>query len=260
MDYEKRLYMILYPNEALVASQLSPEMFARHYTAGSSRHYSGKVIFAELDSTFRNDYFKIDEIMKVVVPHEDGTPKATKFISSYRVLEHVDFSALRMLYITSQEGYCLGLAPGACDDDMKDHVALYAEISPMRMLVLSEMNKKDFGNYITDPQNNKSAPKQFFTQLDIDVVDFVNKFEQNPFEPSPIPELHPSTIRDGFYELKKYPAKHNKGLSLSSSLDNFSYKLIRNGFAFAGGGECLHYQFPDYKTIEKDHYKFWRTM
>ncbi len=260
MDYEKRLYMILYPNQALVASQLDPEMFARHYTSGSSRHYSGKVIFAEVDINYRNDYFRIDEILEKVVPHEDGTPKATKFISSYRVLEHVDFTAIGTLYVTTQEGYCLGLQPGSCDDAKEEDVVLYAEISPMRMLVLSEMNKRDFGMYITDPNNPKSAPKQFYTQLDIDIVDFVTKFEQNPFEPSPIPTLHPSTIRDGFYELKKYPHKHNKGLSLSSSLDSFSYKLIKNGFAFSGGGECLYYQFPDYKTIETEHYKFWRTM
>ena len=260
MEYEKRLYMILYPNQALVASQLDPDMFAKHYTSGSSRHYSGKVIFAAIDKNYRNDYFSIDEVLRKTVPHEDGSPKATKFISSYRVLEHVDFSAIGTLYVTTQEGHCLGLNPGACNGSIDEDVVLYAEIAPMRMLVLSEMHKKDFGDYITSPKNSKSAPKQFYTQFDIDIVDFVNKFEQNPFEPSPIPTLHPSTIRDGFYELKKYSGKHNKGLSLSSNLDSFSYKLIKNGFAFSGGGECLFYEFPDYKTIEKEYYKFWRTM
>ena len=45
-EFQKHLYLILYPNEALVASQLSPSEFGRHYCIGSTRHFAGKVIFA----------------------------------------------------------------------------------------------------------------------------------------------------------------------------------------------------------------------
>ncbi len=38
MNHENRMYMVLYPNTTLIASQYDPEMFARHYTSGSSRH------------------------------------------------------------------------------------------------------------------------------------------------------------------------------------------------------------------------------
>ena len=44
MKHKKHLYQILYPNQALVASQLTPEAFARHYVIGSARHYTGKLL------------------------------------------------------------------------------------------------------------------------------------------------------------------------------------------------------------------------
>jgi hypothetical protein len=61
MNFQKHLYQILYPNQALIASQLGPQDFARHYLVGSIRHYNGKLVFAEINPDFRNPYFAIDE-------------------------------------------------------------------------------------------------------------------------------------------------------------------------------------------------------
>ena len=71
----------MWPNYALVASNLPPEEFGKHYTVGSSRYYHGQVIFAQIADDYRNDYFQIDELMKDVVPNLAGRPKRTKFIS-----------------------------------------------------------------------------------------------------------------------------------------------------------------------------------
>lgn len=49
MTYDRHLYLILHPNHSLIASQLSPGDFIKHYVMGSSRHFEGKLIFAELD-------------------------------------------------------------------------------------------------------------------------------------------------------------------------------------------------------------------
>ncbi len=108
-QFEKHLYLILYPNEALVASQLSPEAFGKHYSIGSPRHFMGKVIFAEVDPKFRDpgDYLHIDEYLAATEKPEG--PKRTKFVKSYRVLEHVDFSALLDLYLVTTDGAVLGL-------------------------------------------------------------------------------------------------------------------------------------------------------
>ena len=57
-EFQKHLYLILHPNEALVASQLSPEEFGSHYSVGSPRHFTGKVIFAEVDINYRNEFLR----------------------------------------------------------------------------------------------------------------------------------------------------------------------------------------------------------
>jgi hypothetical protein len=64
--------MICYPNPALIGSQLDPEQFARHYTVGSSRDYQGRLVFAEVDPEFRNNFFDIESVMKALAPHKDG--------------------------------------------------------------------------------------------------------------------------------------------------------------------------------------------
>ena len=59
-DFDKHMYMIVFPINALASSQLSPSEFAQHYAVGSSKHFRGKVIFVELDINFRNPYFEFD--------------------------------------------------------------------------------------------------------------------------------------------------------------------------------------------------------
>ena len=89
-EYQKHLYMIVFPINALVASQLEPDQFGKHYTTGSAKHYSGKVIFAEIDINYRHPHFEIEKYLDLTVAHEDGSPKKTKFIKSYNVLDNVD--------------------------------------------------------------------------------------------------------------------------------------------------------------------------
>jgi len=260
MNYENRLYMVLHPNTSLIASQLEPEMFARHYTTGSSRHYSGKVIFAEVNVGYRNDYFDIENILKDLKPHADGRPKATKFISSYRVLEHVDLSAIGRLYLSTEEGHCIGLERGERDSSHEEAIRIYAEIAPMHMLVMSKHTPPDFGARITAPGHTKAAPKQFYTQLNIDIPEFLKEFEQNPFQPSPVAALHPSTIRDAFLDLTCSPGKNSKGMALDSNLDSISYRLLKHGFTFATKGENIFYPLPSHREIEAKNLKFWRNM
>jgi hypothetical protein len=252
--------MVLYPNATLIASQYDPEMFARHYTSGSSRHYSGKVVFAEVDPGYRHEFFDMDHILKDLRPHDDGRPKATKFISCYRVLEHVDLSVIGKLYLSTEEGHCIDLERGEHDIEHKEAVRIYAEIEPMHMLVMSKSTPREFGAYITDPANPKSAPKQFYTQLNIDIPEFLEEFEHNPFRPSPVSALHPSTIRDAYIELMSKPGKTSKGLALDSNLDGISYRLLKHGFMFAGQGQSIFYPLPSHREIEARNLKFWRTM
>jgi hypothetical protein len=260
MEHINRLYLIVHPTAALIGSQLSPEQLAKHYTVGPTRHYRGKVIFAELDGAFRHPYFAIDAALASMQPHEDGRPKATKYISSYRVLEHIDYSALGSLYLTSEEGYSLELPPGPIPAAAGGTENIYAEISPLRMLVLSRMDLQAFGDSITDPANSVGAPRFLYTQLDLATDEFLMEYEQNPFMQPPIPNLHPAILRDAIHELRGASYKSNKGLLLGTNLDNFSYRLIRSGFMFSAQKEWKFYPMPSPAQIEKQNLKFWRSL
>ena len=260
-EYEKRLYAIFHPSPALIGSQLNPQSFARHYLSGSVRHYSGKIIFAELDSGFRDEYFRIDEYLDEVKVHEDGRPKATKFISVYRVLEHLDFSAVKKLYLSSPEGAVLGLEPG---DEIQTRepgiLRLYAQINPVRMLVLTSMNFIKFGEEATNLTQARSVPSLLYTQLEFDAEQFLQDFEVNPLMPPPVPKLHPSKMRDAILELSTARKKSSKGLLLDSSFDEIPYRMVRHGFMFARAGEHKFFYMPDWREVEKSNYRFWKAM
>lgn len=261
MEYQTRLYQILYPNQALIASQVGPQEFARHYLVGSVRHYSGKLVFAEIDPSFRHPYFKIDEALAETRPHDDGTPKRTKFICSYRVLEHMDFNAIRSLYLTNSEAQVLELKPGTYTKKHEaGYLRTYAEIAPLSMLVLSPMSMPEFGSFITAPGNTKGSPKLFYTQIELNIREFLETFEADPFAQAPFPFLHPSKLRDAIHEMQEHPHKKTKGLSLFCPLDQISYKRIRHGFMFSDGEHSKFFAMPSLHEIEETNFKFWQGM
>ncbi len=261
MKHENHLYLILFPIEALVGSHLEPDAFARHFNSGSSKYYAGKLIFIEVDPSFRHPYFKLEERLPLLVPHEDGRPKATKYFSTYRVLEHVDYDALGTLYVATPEGYVLPISPSVHE---KKHqpglIRIFWEVAPVSMVVLSDYNFVEYADFITNPENPISAPKMFYTQIDLEIGEFLKEFEENPLRQSPIPDVHPSVLRDGIFELQNNSNKHTKGLSLSSPLSKLSFKSLRHGFMFASQTGCKYYGFPALTDIEAKHYRFWRYM
>jgi len=261
MEYRNRLYVVLYPNVALIGSQLGPEDFAKHYAIGPTRYYFGKVIFAEIDADYRDPFFDIESIESELRPHEDGAPKATKFISSYRVLEHIDLDAVQMLYLATHEGYVQPLEPTPYEStEEAGTVRIFAEIAPIRMMVLADYDFDEFAEHVTDPKYRKGAPTMFYTQLDVDIENFIRALDDNPFLQSPVLSIHPSSLRDAFFELKKYPDKHTKGLSVDSSMDAISYKQIRNGFMFASKDKRKFFAMPSLRDLEDNNYRFWKTL
>ncbi len=261
MQYENRLYQILYPNQALVASQLAPEAFARHYLIGSIRHYSGKLVFADIDIKFRHPYFNIDAGLADLVPHADGRPKHTKFICSYRVMEHMDFDCINHLYLSTSEAHILELKPQEYDKvHQVGFLRTFAEIAPLSMLVISPYDMVEFGKFITTPGNAKGCPKLFYTQIDLNVDEFIANFERNPFMQAPFPFLHPSKLRDAILQMKIKPEKTTKGISLFCPLDQISFKMIRHGFMFTSQDKYRFFPMPTTKDIESTDFRFWQDM
>ncbi len=259
--YTTRLYVILHPNSALVASQLAPEQFAAHYRVGSTRYFAGRLIFAEVDSSFRHPYFGIEEALAHVKPHPDGRPKATRFVCSYRVLEHIDFKAIGQLHIADPAGHVLTLSPGDYD---KSHqpglLRTFVEIDPLSMTVLSSFDLPGFAKYVTDRHNPRGAPKVFFTQVELDVDAFLADYEKNPFMPAPVPTLHPAKLRDAALVLRAKKDKGTKGLSLDNDFERVPLRHIRHGFVFAAAHDLLFFPMPSEDEIEAKNLAFYKSM
>ena len=261
MATDQHLYMILFPNTALVGSMLNPQEFGKHFISGSSKFYAGKLIFAEVDLGFRHPYFKIDAMLADLRPHADGRPKSTKYVSTYRVLEHVDFDAVRNLYITTPEGYTLELVPGPYEaQHQSGFIRVFGEITPVSMVVLSDYNFREFSQVITSPESFVGAPQMFYTQIDLDIEEFLKAIEANPLLPPPIPDVHPSVLKKSILELRKFRDKHTKGLSLNNPLGKISFRHLRHGFMFASQTGNKFYPLPSHEEIERTNYKFWKHM
>ncbi len=258
--HEKHLYVIFHPVNALVASQLDPEHFAQHYTVGSSKHYEGKVIFGELDPAFRDPYFDIDHYLDLTVPHADGSPKKTKFICSYGVLEHIDLKAIRALHLVTTSGKALKLNPQPYTAvNEPGLVRIYQEICPLTNMVASTLDQRAFARYITTGTRSKGAPKILFTQYEFDVEAFLRLNHNRDMLTSPIPGTFPNLIHDYMLELKEHPEKKTKTISLNSTLTAVSWRLIRHGFWFGHGEELLYFHLPSELELERDHYAWWRS-
>ncbi|MDH7483847.1 MAG: hypothetical protein QHH01_04390 [Spirochaetales bacterium] len=261
MTGDRHLYMILHPNHSLIASQLEPEHFIKHYVQGSTRYFEGRLIFVEVDPDYRHPYFDIDAAYAELKPHEDGRPKATKFIKSYRVLEHVDFDALGKLYLCNSVGDYVELESKPYNPEIDtDDFRIMLEINPVRFIVLTRLNCMDFAHFITDPRNTKGAPKMVFTMLEFNTQEFLKEFEENPLIRCYVPGIHPARLHAAIEEIRHTPGKVVKGLSLDCPIDRISYKHLKEGIMFAQQGTCKFYPLLDLDEVERRFYKYWKSM
>ncbi len=258
---QRHLYLILHPNHSLIASQLAPEPFIRHYVQGSTRFFEGRLMFAEVDQGFRNDYFDIEGAYADLVPHEDGRLKATKFIKSYRVLEHMDFDALGKLYLCNQTGDYLELeSAGFLPENEAEEFRIMLEINPVKFMVVTKHDFLEFGRYVTDPHNAKGAPHLFFSRLDFGTDEFLRAYEENPLLRCHVPGIHSARLWSAIEEIRTTPGKLVKGLALDCPIDRISYKLLKGGFMFAGGGKYKYYPLLSLDEVEKKYYRYWKSM
>lgn len=252
----------MHPNFGLVASMLPPTEFGRHYTIGSTRYFQGQVVFIEVDINYRHPHLPIDETLRDVKPKADGSPKRTKFVKTYRVLEHLELSAFKSLYVTTASGKVLEIPKKNYNRSHKPGlIRTFQEICPFGYVLLTFMTPPEFGEFITDPQNHaKGAPKVMFTQIELNIDKFLRDLDENPFLTSPIPNVHPHKLRDQILELRANPEKRMKGVSLDSALGRIPFTRLRTGFWIAAQKELLYYPIPDRETLESQHSAWFKSL
>ena len=247
------LYLSLVP-EALIASMLSPEEFGNYYAVGSKKKSSGQAMFLEVDPDFRSKYFRIEEGIARCVPHEDGTPKASIYISVYRVLEHVDTSALGKLYLVTQDGRTLGLDASPETPAMDGGLHLYKEIVPVSPLVASRLNPMEFYDLIVrNPTSLVTLPAIAFAELRL------GELADNPEmgEVGDLPYSNMDHLREVLKDLKTKPVA-TKMVDRASPA-TFAYRTTKNGFYVGNESDIVYYPMPTSEVLKETNYRWWRS-
>jgi hypothetical protein len=246
------LYMLCYRFEALVASHLEPEAFGRYMAVGTQKNIRGNVLFFEIDPSLRSDYFRLDDIEKRCVPHVDGSPKRSKYISIYRVLEHLDLSAFGKLYLATADGRVMALEPSPYDENEEEvGPNLYEELCPVYPLVVSALAPAAFLKFMTNPKNPVGVPRLFF-------VDMLLDRDESGMLAGYLPYPDPLHIIDCIKDLERSRDKKTKTVSRSPRLHGF-FRTINRGFFIGDQNGMKFYQFPNRRTLEVDYAKWWRS-
>lgn len=247
------LYVSLIP-EALIASMLSPEEFGAYYAVGNKKKSSGQALFFEIDPEFRSKYFRINEGISRCVPHDDGTPKSSIYISVYRVLEHVDISALGQFYLVTPDGRTLGLSPSASVPMLDGGLHLYKEIAPVSPLIASRLNPMEFYDLIVkNPTSLVTLPAIAFAELRLD--ELAEDPEMGQVGDLPYPNM--DHLREVLKDLNTKPVATKMVDRISPA--TFAYRTVKDGFYVGNESQIRFYPMPSNDALRQDHYRWWRS-
>ena len=247
------LYLSLFP-EALIASMLSPEEFGSYYALGSAKKSRGQAIFFEVDPTYRNPYFKIDEAFARCIPHDDGSLKSSVYVSVYRALEHIKLSALQHLFLTTQDGYTLDLAPSEDIPDGTGQLHLYQEIAPVAPLVVSRLGPIQFlDQLVRNPVSLVTVPALVFTELQLgELADDPEMGIMINMQYGNQDHLRQclTDVKTKFATTKMVDRSHNP---------NVQYRSIKNGFYVGNKKEMRYYPMPTAEELRVLNYRWFRS-
>lgn len=248
------VYFSLIP-EALVVSMLPPEAFGQYYATGRRYKTRGQAAFIEVDPEFRHEYFAIDDAIARCVPHEDGSPKNSVYVSTYRVLEHLPVAALGPLHLTTAYGDTLALERSDRLEERGDSkYHLYQDLAPVQSLAVSSLSPEDYyRRLVTSPSKFIRFPGLSF--VDLDLGGLGNDPESQHIQDLPYPFLH--HLRESLLEL----AEKDKDIKLVSRAQSpeFLYRMVRTGLYVGSGGDLACYRMPPHSALRNDHPRWWRN-
>jgi len=252
MSMETHLYLSVMP-EALIASQLSPQSFGVYYATGSEKKSRSQAMFFDVDPSFRHNYFDMDAGYKRLVPHEDGSPKRSVYISIYRVLEHIDLKAIGQLHVTTRDGRTLSL-DSAEDVPSTGDMHLYQEIAPVHPRAVSALGPREYFDLLTDPsQGMVTVPALCFAELTLGGLAEDPEFGSA----QGLPYSNIDHYRECLIELKTKTV--NVKMVDRIHRTAFHYRTVKSGFYIGNTGGLLYFPMPSDEDLRRHHYKWWRS-
>jgi len=248
------LYASLIP-EALIVSMLPPEEFGAYYACGTTKRSREQAIFFELDPAFRQPFFRLEDGLLRCVPHEDGSPKRSIYVSVYRVLEHISLQAIQKLYLVTQDGRSLALEPSTTIPADGNGVHLYQEIAPVHPLVASSLGPRQFYELIVrTPISLLALPAIAFVELKLG--ELAGDPERGDVKDLPYTNIQ--HLRECLIELKTKTV-HAKMVNRIQPV-RFPYRMIKNGLFFGNEQQLLYFPMPSEHELRQKHYAWWRSM
>ena len=247
------LYLSLIP-EALIASMLTPEEFGAYYAVGSEKRSRGQAIFFEIDPKFRSKEFRIEEGIQRCVPHEDGAPKRSIYISVYRVLENIPMNAIKKLYLTTQDGRTLELEPSKRLPADEEGMHLYREISPVTPLVVSANGPKAFYELIVkNPTSLIKLPAICFAELRLGGL----AMDPRNADIGDLPYANVEHLRNCLVDLNSKQVTTKMVDRIPSG--GIPYRTIKNGIFVGNQEKLIFFALPEEKKLVDKHYQWWRS-
>ena len=234
------LYLSLAP-EALIASMLTPEEFGVYYAVGSAKRSRGQAIFFEVDPGFRHPEFRVEEGIRRCVPHEDGSPKASIYISVYRVLERVPLDLIFRLYLVTKDGRTLGLDASIELPEETEELHLYQEIAPVHPLV------------VKTPTSLLSLPVICFVELRL------GELAHDPLHGvvRDLPYSNLEHLRDCLIDLKTKTV-HAKMVDRVHPAA-FPYRMIKSGVFLGNEERLVVYPMLSQEELRARFHPWWRS-
>jgi hypothetical protein len=250
------IYLTATP-EALIASMLPPADFGAYLSTGTKKRNKGQAIFFEVDLSQIENLIDMDSLKKRCVAKEDGKPKSSVYLSVYKTLEMVPLSALKSLYLTTDNGHTLELKRTAYDPakETPGKLHLFQELCPVTPLVASELTPSVFLKKLTDGSIPIVLPKLFF--VDLKLGDLASNPHTGSVEHLPYTNI--GHLRDCLEILKGEYEKHMKTVQRVYS-GSLLYRTIERGFYVGSKDEIVYYPYPTLAELENINYEFFRSI
>jgi hypothetical protein len=252
----KFIYLTATP-EALIASMLPPEQFGEYLSTGTKKRNKGQVIFFEVDLSQIEKLIDMDSLNQRCIPKSDGSPKNSVYLSVYKVLEMIPLSALKSLYLTTDNGYTLELKRTKYNmtTENKNKLYLFQELCPVSPMVASELAPSAFLKRLTDGSIPIVLPKLFF--VDLKLGDLATNPLQGAIDYLPFANV--AHLRDCLEVLKGDYEKHMKTVQRVFS-GSLLFRAIESGFYIGARDEILFYPYPSIAELEDINYEFFRAI
>jgi len=252
-NMEVYYYLTVFPSEALIASQLNPAQFGAYMATGSKKGSAERLIFIELEPGF-DDYFDWKYAEERTVPHPNGDPKHSVYLSVYRALEHSPVDVMKSMYLTTKDGRTLPLQQEEYKNTNTRDFRVYKEMCPVHPVIVSTLDPQEFCDYLTDPEVKISVPKLVFADLKTPNL-------ENPDYSGNIGGMYSNKIAhlmECISAVRDADGKRNKTFD-RSHVESFTFQVIESGLFVGCREKLIYYRMPTLEEIKEINYDWGKS-